>query len=266
MQVGASAPVGVLTPACVYLGLALPLGHSLRHALAHGFAFCFGGAALLRLIVGRPAHFPAKWRIAQAHDLPSESVRTRHARTRPSTLSRGESASANYLGRRIFLLSLSSLAAVFRGLILGRASRRHTRVMNTTNEPVTNPKPNAPMISIHIGQTRKPATEGPAFSYLLEFTHWTAVQLALDPFEAALLRLIVGRPAHFPAKWRIAQAHDLPSESILVMHAHWIIRRAPWNEIEGNAGSMTRSPSMISSRWVKVGRGNSGSARARRAS
>jgi len=65
--------------------------------LARGFAFCFGGAALLRLIVGGPTDFPALRRVAQTDHLPSAS-RTRHARTRPSPLSRGERANASYLG------------------------------------------------------------------------------------------------------------------------------------------------------------------------
>ena len=52
----------------------------------------------------------------------------------------------------------------------------------------------------------------------------------------AVLRLIVGRPAHFPALRRVAQAHDLPSAAVLVTHAHRVVRGAPWNNIGRHRG------------------------------
>ena len=45
------------------------------------------------------------------------------------------------------------------------------------------------------------------------------------------MRPIIARPTHFPALWRVAQAHDLPSESVLVMYAHRVVRSAPRNKI-----------------------------------
>ena len=60
--------------------------------------------------------------------------------------------------------------------------------MNSAITPMKNPKPNTPMISIHIYQTRRSATKGSELSYVLKFTPWTAVQVALDHYTWLGLR------------------------------------------------------------------------------
>jgi len=78
--------------------------------------------------------------------------------------------------------------------------------------------------------------------------------------RSPLLRLIVGRAAHLEPVRRVPHTNDLPSASVRVIHAHRVVRGAPWNKFGRQRGKHDALPEDDLLPLGNVGAGSSGSA------